>query len=320
MQRVTLLATFLSLLLAFPVLAQEKTVDPERPSSENPEANSEANSESDSEDEEDCGDEDDCEEESEDESEDDEEEHHSETDFSRAFLEGTPNLLSPSAVAPDSLYLLYSHNFYQTSFPRGSNPAFWMRYSPLDRLQIDALASLRSTTENPFEGELGVGYQILNEDDGDWFNLMPRIAYNSRGHVFGAELAATKYIFPEIWQLGLNARFLSSGKADSFDRPVGAIGLNTIVRVWKHWHLFGDVVVPLDGDILQNRSVLWSAGIKKRIPHTPHVLTLFAGNSQEQSLSGRTISPSNILGDVFRLGFVFSIDIDHLSQLPARLF
>ncbi|MGE3726935.1 MAG: hypothetical protein AB7I41_15350 [Candidatus Sericytochromatia bacterium] len=310
MQRFTLLAVLLSLLLALPASAEEKSHDPERPAMEDPEANadSEADSEDDSEDEDEC------------ECDDEDEDHHDENDFSRAFLEGSNNLFSASAVEADSFYLLYSHNFFQTSFPRSSNPAFWLRYSPLDRLQIDALATLRTTSDYPFEGELGLGYQILNEDDGDWFNLMPRIAYNSRGHIFGAELAASKYLFPEIWQVGLNARFLSSGKPDRFDRPVGAIGLNTMVRVWKHWHLFGDVVVPLDNEILQQRSVLWSAGIKKIIPDTPHVLTLFAGNTQEQSLAGRTISQSNVLGDVFRVGFVFSIDIEEVSSLPSKLF
>ncbi len=305
MQRFTLLAALLSLLLALPVSAQESSVDPERSSTEEPEVNADSEKEDECE----CDDDDD-----------DDDEHHGEDDFSRAFLEGTNNLFSASAVEADSFYLLYSHNFFQTSFPRSSNPAFWARYSPLDRLQIDALATLRTTVDYPIEAELGVGYQILNEDDGDWFNLMPRIAYNSRGHIFGAELAASKYLFSEIWQVGMNARFLSSGKADRFDRPVGAVGFNTMVRVWKHWHLFGDVVVPLDNEILQQRSVLWSAGIKKIIPDTPHVLTLFAGNTQEQSLAGRTISQSNVLGDVFRVGFVFSIDIEELSSLPAKLF
>jgi hypothetical protein len=241
---------------------------------------------------------------------------HKKEKHSKAFLEGTPNLTSPAAVDSDSLYLLYSHNFYQSSFPRGSNPAFWFRYSPLDRLQIDGLASLRT----PLELEVGVGYQILSEAEGDWFNLMPRIAYNSRGNLVGAELAANKYLFNEIWQVGLDARILSTGQPDGFDRPVAAMGFNTMVRVWKDWHLFGDVVVPFDSEILQKRSVLWSAGIKKRIPHTPHILTLFAGNSQEQSLAGRTISASNILSDVFRVGFVFSINIEDLSTLPAKLF
>ncbi|MEZ0375228.1 MAG: hypothetical protein ACAI44_39440, partial [Candidatus Sericytochromatia bacterium] len=209
-----------------------------------------------------------------------------------------------------------------SSLPRGSNPAFWFKYSPLEHLQIDAMATLRS----PLELEAGVSYQILDENRGDWLNLTPRLAFNSRGTLFGGEVAASKYIFPEIWQVGLDARLLSTGQPDGFARPVAAVGFNTMVRVWKHWHLFGDVVVPLDGEILQKRSVLWTAGIKKRLPHTPHILTLFIGNTQEQSLSGRTISsvdmttPNLGLGDILRLGFVFSINIDGVSRMSEKLF
>lgn len=250
-----------------------------------------------------------------------EHEHHGEdTDYGRAFAEGTPTLFSPSTVPADNLTIYYSHNFMWSTLPRGSNPAFWFKYSPLEKLQIDALASLRSQVNYPLELEAGVSYQILDEDKGDWLSLTPRISYNSRGHLVGGEVLASKYIFPEIWQVGLDARILSTGAPDTFARPVAAIGANTIVRVWKHWHLFGDVVVPLDGEILQKRSVLWTAGLKKRIPHTPHILSLFVGNAQEQSLSGRTISPSNVLGDVFRLGFIFSISIDGVSHMGERLF
>lgn len=243
------------------------------------------------------------------------EEHDS--GYQRAFAEGTPNLFSPVAVAPDHLSLFYAHNFFSASFPRSSNPAFWLRYSPLTNLQLDALVSLR---ERPAEGELGLGYQVFSENAGHWLNLMPRLSYNSRGNLLGFELGASKQLLPELWQVGLDARFLSTGKPDSFDRPLGAVGFNTLIRVWKHWHLFGDVVVPLDAEILQKRSVIWTTGLKKVIPDTPHILTLYAGNAQEQSLSGRTLSPGNVLADIFKVGFIFSIDIDHLSRLPARLF
>lgn len=242
--------------------------------------------------------------------------HHAEESYDRAFAEGTPTLFSPSTLNPDTFTLLYAHNFFWSTLPRSANPAFWFKYSPLQNLQADFMATLR----NPLELEVGLAYQILDEDRGDWLNLTPRIAYNSRGNLVGAEVAASKYIFPELWQVGLDARILSTGKPDGFDRPVAAMGFNTMVRVWNHWHLFGDVVIPFDSEILQTKSVLWTAGIKKRIPHTPHILTLFVGNAQEQSLSGRTISPSNVLADNFRLGFVFSIQIPQISDLPSRLF
>lgn len=242
-------------------------------------------------------------------------------DYSRAFKEGTPTIFSASTVPQDNFTLYYSHNFFWNTLPRGSNPAFWLKYSPLDHLQLDFMATLRS----PLELEGGVAYQILDETRGNWLSLTPRVSFNSRGTIFGGEIAATKFIIPDIWQVGLEAQLISSGAADSFARPVAAVGLNTIVRVWKHWHVFGDVVLPFDGDIISKRGVLWSAGIKKRIPHTPHILTVYIGNEQEQSLSGRTISPTVLstasgVGDILRLGFVFSISIDGISHFGERLF
>lgn len=244
--------------------------------------------------------------------------HHGDedTDFTKAFREGTPHLFSPNVVNADDFVLFYSHNFAFVTLPRGSNPAFWFKYSPLDKLQIDAMATLR----DPREFELGLAYQILDENRGDWLSLTPRLAFNTRGTLFGGELAASKYIFPEVWQLGADLRLLSTGNPDGFNRPVAALGFNTMVRVWKQWHLFADVAIPFDSEILSTRSVLWSAGLKKRIPHTPHILTLYAGNSQEQSLAGRTISASSDLANVIKLGFIFSIEIDSVSKLPERLF
>lgn len=247
----------------------------------------------------------------------DHEHDHGPESYDKAFIEGTPNLFSASVLNPDTLSLFYAHNFFWSSLPRSSNPAFWLKYSPLDYLQVDAMATLRA---NPGEFEVGLSYQLLDEERGDWVDLTPRLAYNTRDNLVGGEIAATKSIFPELWQVGVNARLLSTGKTDGYDRMVPALGFNTILRVWKHWHLFGDLVVPLDGEILSQRTLIWTAGLKKRIPHTPHILTLFVGTGQEQSLSGRTIATSGTLADNFRLGFVFSIEIPEVSQMPARLF
>lgn len=245
--------------------------------------------------------------------------HHTseDTDFTRVFREGSSNVTSAHVFDSDSLYLLFSHNFFGSSFPRGSNPAFYAHYVPIKNLQIDTIFALR---QSPVEAELGVKYQWLNEYDGDLLSLSPRLAYNTRGNVFGAELAASRFIFSDLWQAGANYRFLSNASSDGFDRPIHALGFNTIVRVWKHWHLFADMTLPIDPDLLSRRGVIWQTGIKKRIPHTPHILTLYAGNSQEGTLTGSTISPGANLSDVFRVGFVFSIEIPALTTLPNRLF
>lgn len=242
-------------------------------------------------------------------------EHHGESRHQQAFDEGSPNVYPANTVAQDHLYLMYSHNFFWSTLPRSSNPAFWVKYSPLAHLQLDVLTTLRS----PFELEGAVSYQVFDERQGDILSLTPRLSFNTRGNVVGGELSASRFIFEDLWQVGADIRVLSNGSADDVDRPLAAMGLNTLVRVWKDWHVFGDVVVPFDGTVLGERSVLWSAGLKKKIPDTPHVLTFYAGNAQEQSLSGRTISPG-IGTDFFRLGFIFSIDIPSLTQLPGRLF
>ena len=238
-------------------------------------------------------------------------------DYTRVFREGTTNLTSAHAFDADSLYLLFSHNFFGSSFPRGSNPAFYAHYVPIPNLQVDSIIALR---QSPLELELGLKYQLLNEYEGDLFSFAPRISYNSRGHALGLELSASRFIFDDLWQVGLDYRFLSNASGDGFDRMIHAVGFNTIVRVWKHWHLFADLSLPVDGDLLQRRGVIWHTGVKKRIPHTPHILTLYAGNTQEGTLTGRTISPGANLADVFRVGFIFSIEIPALTTLPSRLF
>lgn len=234
----------------------------------------------------------------------------------QAFEEGSPNLYSASTLPQDHLYLVYSHNFFWSTLPRSSNPAFWAKYTPLENLQVDILTTLRS----PFELEGGVSYQVFDERKGDILSLTPRLSFNTRGNVLGGELTASRFIFDDLWQVGADVRVLSNASEDTFNRPVAAMGFNTMVRVWKDWHAFGDLVLPFDGEVLSKRSLLWSAGVKKKIPGTPHVLTFYAGNTQEQSLSGRTLSPEGSQSDNFRLGFIFSIDIPSLTELPARLF
>jgi hypothetical protein len=244
--------------------------------------------------------------------------HMSDYGYARAFQEGTPNRISPYAWSADMLYLNYSHNYLLSTLPRGSSPAFFLSYSPpLGRLQIDTILSLR---ESPVEFEIGAKYQFLDEYEGHWLSLAPRLAYNTRGNLFGGEVTASKFFIPDIWQVGMDLRFLSTGQPDGFNQPVLGMGLSTIVRVWKSWHLFGEVVMPFNPDILSQRSLIWSTGIKKRIPDTPHVLTLFVGNSQEATLSGRTIGPAGSAGEVIRAGFYFSIGIPALTEMPERLF
>lgn len=244
-------------------------------------------------------------------------EYKEDTNYTRVFREGTQNMTSAQTYPADTLYLLFSHNYFVNTFPRGSNPAFVMHYTPIKRLQVDTLLAFR---HKPVEFEGALKYQIWDEYEQDWLSLAPRLSFNTRDNVFGAELAAQKFLIPDIWQVGLQYNFISNATSDGYARPVNALGMSTIVRVWKHWHLFGDVVVPLDSEILNKQGVVWSAGLKKRIPWTPHILTFYVGNSQEQSLTGRTIAAGSALPDFLKIGFLFSIRIPELSQLPSKLF
>lgn len=245
-------------------------------------------------------------------------------DHTRAFIEGTPNLISPSTFEADTAYFIYSHQYLLNRFPRGSNPGFNLYYSPINNLQLGTIASIRADGTNEFE--FGARYQLLNEYKGDWLSLAPRIAYSTRGNLVGGELSASKFIFKDRWQVGLNYSFLSNGATDNINRMVNAVGVNTILRVWKHWHLFGDAVIPIDNELLTKRSLIWTAGIKKRIPWTPHILTIFVGSNQQQTLSSRVIS-GNVLGgpgaswtDFLTAGFTFSIGIPESSKTAQRLF
>lgn len=248
--------------------------------------------------------------------------HHKKEDFTRAFKEGTLNIISPSTFKKDMFYILYSHNYYQASIPRGANPAFHFSYTPIDRLQFDTILSLRNS---PLEWELGGKYQILDELQGDLLSLTPRLSYNTRGNILGLDVSASKMIFQDIWQVGLGYRVLGyfgDYKVDDLTSNITqGLGINTIVRVWKDWHVFGDAVLPFDATLLSKHGFIWSAGIKKVIPHTPHILTLYAGNSNESTLSGRSISNGNgKYPDMLKFGFQFSIGIPNFSKFPEKLF
>src|SRR5690606_31438836 len=120
-------------------------------------------------------------------------EHHEEHHGGRhqqAFEEGSPNVYTASTVPQDHLYLMYSHNFFWTTLPRSSNPAFWMKYAPLEHLQLDLLTTLRS----PFELEGAVSYQVFDERKGDVLSLTPRLSFNTRGNVVGGEVSASRFI------------------------------------------------------------------------------------------------------------------------------
>jgi len=242
--------------------------------------------------------------------------------FKRAFEEGTINIVSSQVFNRDMFYILFSHNYFLISFPRGSNPAFQFSYVPINNLQIDSTLSLR---QSPLEFEIGAKYSILDEFKGDILSLAPRISYNTRGNILGLDINASKIFFNNVLQIGLGYRLLNyfgNSKIDNLNTNlIQGLGFNTIFRFLKHWHLFADAVLPFNIDLLNTSGFIWSSGIKKRIPDSPHVLTLYIGNVNESTISGRTISTGNgKYPDMLKIGFLFSIGIEEVSKLPSKIF
>lgn len=234
------------------------------------------------------------------------------------FKEGTMNLVSTATFSPDTLYIMYAHNFYQSTFPRSSNPVFSLSYSPIKNLQIEALTALR---QNPLEYEIGAKYQVLDQLDGAPLSLAVRGAFNNRGNIGGGDLSLSRIFFDDILQIGANYSIQSDATVDGYKGVFQAAGANAILRVWKDWYLFGDAMVPFNQELINKKGIVWSGGIKKKIPHTPHILTLFAGNQNEYTMSGRTISTSSgSIADVLKVGFNFSINISEVSKMPEKLF
>lgn len=244
---------------------------------------------------------------------------HDKKHMKNVFKEGTFNVVSPFSFEADDCYVQFTHNYYLNSFPRGSNPYFNIGYTPINNLQFDLGVALRDSVE--LEG--GIKYQIMNEFEGAPLTVASRLAYNTRGKIAGLDITAAKVFFDDVFQIGLNYRvfnYFDSGKVDGLSTNlVQAIGANTIVRVWNNWSLFADGVVPLDSNLM-SKGFTWSAGIKKRIDYSPHILSLYVGNSNESTISGKTLSTMNKYPDALKVGFDFSINIEHLSKLPKMLF
>lgn len=238
------------------------------------------------------------------------------SDHFMLFEEGTPNIVSPHVWKAGQLSAVFSHIWFKQDFPKGSNPAGFIRFAPIDNFQIDGLV----TTRNGVELEVGTKYQIFNQAKGDFLSLSPRISYNNRGNVFAGEVSADKVFFDNRLSLGLSYSFLNNADSDGIKSYYQTIGLNSILRVWGHLYLFGDIVLPLDTNTIKNRGFVWGAGIKDQMTGTPHNATLYIGNSNAASVTGRNISVNNNYPDVLKLGFEFSIVIEDISKLPKMIF
>lgn len=232
------------------------------------------------------------------------------------FEEGTPNIVAPHTWKKDLFYGSFSHIWFLQSFPKGSNPSAFLSYTPVDNFQVDVIATLR----DGFETEFGAKYQVFNQFKGDFLSLTPRIAYNTRGNIFGLDLSADKVFFKDRLSLGLNYTIFNTGEPDGVKGVVQALGANSILRIFGHWYLFGDTVIPLDPKLIASKGFVWSAGIKDQMRGTPHNATIYIGNSNLRTLSGRTLSVNNIYPDVIRVGFEFSVIIEELRRLPELIF
>lgn len=245
-----------------------------------------------------------------------EEKHKPNSNHLMLFQEGTPNVTSAHVWEQNQLYTKLGHIWFYQDFPRGSNPYGYLSYTPIQNLQIEGFGSLR----NNLELEVATKYQLLNEYKGDFISLSPRLSYNSRGNVFGAELSIDKIFFEDRLMLGASYSVLNASPTDNITSIYQTVGLNSIVRVWGHWNLFGDIVLPLDSTLISKKGFIWSAGIKDQMMGTPHNFTLFVGNYNVGSVTGRNISEGNTYPDVIKMGFEFSIIFEDINELPKLIF
>lgn len=232
------------------------------------------------------------------------------------YEEGTPNIVSPHVWQKGLLSATFSHIWFNQDFPKGSNPAGLVSYTPIDNFQIDGGVTIR----NGFEFEVGTKYQIFNQYKGDFLSLSPRLSYNTRGNVFAGEISADKVFFDDRLSIGLSYSFLNNASSDGIKTYYQTVGINSIVRVWGHWYLYGDLVLPIASSLITSRGFVWGAGIKDQMMGTPHNTTLYIGNSNVNTVTGRNISVSNTYPDIIKLGFEFSIIIEDITKLPKLMF
>lgn len=232
------------------------------------------------------------------------------------YEEGTPNIISPHVWKKNLLFAKFGHAWFYQDFPFGSNPYGNISFTPFDNFQIDSILS----TRDKFEIEIGTKYQIFNQYKGDFLSLSPRISYNTRGNVFGAELSADKVFFEDRLMLGISYSFLNASPIDKVSTFYQTVGLNSIFRFWGHLNIFGDIVVPIDINTINTNGFNWSVGLKDQMMGTPHNVTLYIGNSNVNTITGRTISGGNKYPNVLKMGFEFSIIFEDITKLPNLIF
>lgn len=232
------------------------------------------------------------------------------------YEEGTPNIISPHVWKKGLFYSKFGHVWSYQSFPKGSDPYGNISFTPIDNLQVDSAISIR----NNLEFEIGTKYQLLNQYKGDFLSLSPKLSYNTRGNVFGAEISADKIFFDDRLMIGASYSFLNNASTDGINSYYQTVGLNSIIRFWGHWNLYGDIVLPINSNLINSKGFIWSAGIKDQMMGTPHNVTLFIGNSNVNTITGRNISDSNVYPDTLKVGFEFSIIFEDVSKLPELIF
>lgn len=222
------------------------------------------------------------------------------------FDYGTPGIVSPLNSKRGQMYLRMSHRYNAETFPSDSAPALNLGLGLSQQLNLDFVASTRN---RPFDGELAMRYQVMDEYEGAPFALNTRLGYTT--HLGGsgiAELTASKNNLLPGLGAGVVGRYFSY-VGDYAANPgwMTAAGVGLSYAIAEGLSLLGDVVAPLDKSVIDANGFNWSTGLAWWLPDTPHVLLLMVGRFGPGTTYGRTFSPGS---DTLRVGFEYHAHFD----------
>lgn len=236
--------------------------------------------------------------------------------FAYQFDYGTPEILSPLSVEHGEVLVRFGHRFNVADYTHDNGLVLNLGLGVTPKLTADFLFT--SEEKDPYDGELGVRYQWMDQYDDAPFSLATRIGYGSIpvGTGVGEVTLSRNNLLPNLG-VGLVGRyFTNAGNLASLPNPggMGAGGLGFAYSLWKGVSLVGDVMAPLDQRVIAANGFSWTTGVQIWLKDTPHILTLFVGRSGGGTTFGRTFSPGM---DIFRVGFDYNFHVE-IPSFPGK--